>query len=61
MNVLPLPRNTHTHAHTHAVGEAFVITGGDCAESFQQFTANKIRDLYRVLLQVCVGRTASSL
>jgi len=37
-----------------AVGEAFVITGGDCAESFSQFSANGIRDLYRVLLQMSV-------
>jgi 3-deoxy-7-phosphoheptulonate synthase len=37
-----------------AVGEAFVITGGDCAESFTQFSANRIRDFYRVLLQMSV-------
>lgn len=40
-----------------ATGEAFVITGGDCAESFQQFSANRIRDFYRVLLQMSVVMT----
>ncbi len=35
-------------------GDAFVITGGDCAESFSQFSANRIRDFYRVLLQMSV-------
>jgi hypothetical protein len=29
-------------------------TGGDCAESFAQFNANRIRDFYRVLLQMSV-------
>lgn len=37
-----------------AVGEAFLITGGDCAEAFSQFSANRIRDFYRVLLQMAV-------
>jgi 3-deoxy-D-arabino-heptulosonate 7-phosphate (DAHP) synthase class II len=40
-----------------ATGEAFVITGGDCAESFSQFSANRIRDFYRVLLQMSVVLT----
>eukprot|EP00210_Caulerpa_lentillifera_P008911 g8502.t1 len=35
-----------------ARGDAFVIQGGDCAEAFSQFNANKIRDSYRVLLQM---------
>lgn len=37
-----------------ARGEAFVFQGGDCAEAFGQFSANRIRDLYRVLLQMSV-------
>ncbi len=37
--------------------QAFVITGGDCAESFTQFSANRIRDFYRVLLQMSVVLT----
>ena len=35
-----------------ARGDAFIIQGGDCAESFEQFSANRIRDLYRLILQM---------
>ena len=40
-----------------ADGGAFVLQGGDCAESFQDFTANLIRDTFRVLLQMAVVLT----
>ena len=40
-----------------AVGEAFVLQGGDCAESFDDFSANHIRDTFRVLLQMSVVLT----
>src|SRR5690349_17198360 len=40
-----------------AAGEAFLLQGGDCAESFQDFTANNIRDTFRVLLQMAVVLT----
>ncbi|MBN9562648.1 MAG: 3-deoxy-7-phosphoheptulonate synthase class II [Alphaproteobacteria bacterium] len=38
-------------------GKAFVLQGGDCAESFGDFTANVIRDTFRVLLQMAVVLT----
>jgi len=38
-------------------GKAFVLQGGDCAESFSDFTANIIRDTFRVLLQMAVVLT----
>jgi 3-deoxy-7-phosphoheptulonate synthase len=38
-------------------GKAFVLQGGDCAESFSDFTANVIRDQFRVLLQMAVVLT----
>lgn len=38
-------------------GKAFVLQGGDCAESFTEFGANKIRDTFRVLLQMAVTMT----
>jgi 3-deoxy-7-phosphoheptulonate synthase len=38
-------------------GRAFVLQGGDCAESFADFTANTIRDTFRVLLQMAVVLT----
>ena len=40
-----------------AAGQAFVLQGGDCAESFGDFTANVIRDTFRVLLQMAVVLT----
>lgn len=38
-------------------GEAFLLQGGDCAESFSEFNANKIRDTFRVILQMAVTMT----
>lgn len=40
-----------------ANGQAFLLQGGDCAESFAEFSANKIRDTFRVLLQMAVVMT----
>ena len=35
-----------------ALGNAFLLQGGDCAESFKEFDANNIRDTFRVILQM---------
>jgi 3-deoxy-7-phosphoheptulonate synthase len=35
-------------------GKAFLLQGGDCAESFAEFHADNIRDTFRVLLQMAV-------
>lgn len=40
-----------------AAGEAFLLQGGDCAESFHEFTANTIRDTLRALLQMAIVLT----
>ncbi len=40
-----------------ADGNAFLLQGGDCAESFAEFNANKIRDTFRVMLQMAVVMT----
>ncbi len=40
-----------------ANGEAFLLQGGDCAESFAEFSANNIRDTFKVLLQMAVVLT----
>lgn len=37
-----------------AMGNAFLLQGGDCAESFKEFNANYIRDTFRVILQMGV-------
>ena len=40
-----------------AQGKAFLLQGGDCAESFAEFRANNIRDTFKVLLQMAVVLT----
>ncbi|MFU8863321.1 MAG: class II 3-deoxy-7-phosphoheptulonate synthase, partial [Rhodobacterales bacterium] len=40
-----------------ARGEAFLLQGGDCAESFEQFSANAIRDTFKVMLQMAMVLT----
>lgn len=42
-----------------SLGKGFMLQGGDCAESFAEFNANKIRDSFRVLLQMAVILTYS--
>ncbi len=43
-----------------ADGKAFLLQGGDCAESFAEFHPNNIRDTFRVLLQMAVVMTFAS-
>ena len=40
-----------------AEGNAFLLQGGDCAESFAEHSANHIRELFRVFLQMAVVLT----
>jgi 3-deoxy-7-phosphoheptulonate synthase len=40
-----------------AEGKAFLLQGGDCAESFAEFHPNNIRDTFQVLLQMAVVLT----
>ena len=40
-----------------ATGEAFLIQGGDCAESFGEHSADNIRDFFRLFLQMAVVLT----
>ncbi|RAX54864.1 3-deoxy-7-phosphoheptulonate synthase class II [Helicobacter sp. 16-1353] len=35
-------------------GKAFLLHGGDCAESFSQFSAVNIRDMFKVIMQMSV-------
>ena len=41
-------------------GKAFLLQGGDCAESFAEFHPNNIRDTFRVILQMAVVLTFAS-
>jgi 3-deoxy-7-phosphoheptulonate synthase len=40
-----------------SAGEAFLLQGGDCAESFGEHSADNIRDFFRVFLQMAVVMT----
>ena len=43
-----------------SAGEAFLLQGGDCAESFAEFSPNNIRDTLRVILQMAAVLTFAS-
>src|SRR5437763_14094737 len=43
-----------------ARGEAFLLQGGDCAESFAEHGANNIRDFFRVFLQMAIVLTSAA-
>ncbi len=42
-----------------AAGNAFLLQAGDCAESFEDFSANNIREKLRVILQMAIVLTYS--
>ncbi|CCT58928.1 class II 3-deoxy-7-phosphoheptulonate synthase [Acetobacter pasteurianus] len=50
-------RTLRNHLAQAATGQAFVLQGGACAESFGEFKANIVRDTFRVLLQMAVVLT----
>ncbi|MAQ56096.1 MAG: 3-deoxy-7-phosphoheptulonate synthase class II [Rhodospirillales bacterium] len=50
-------RTLRDHLARVAQGEAFLLQGGDCAESFSEFRADNIRDTFKVLLQMAVALT----
>lgn len=37
-----------------SAGQAFILMGGDCAESFNEFSVNHVRDTFRVILQMAL-------
>jgi len=40
-----------------AAGNGFLLQGGDCAESFAEFSADNIRDTFKVILQMAMVLT----
>ena len=50
-------RNLRARLAEVSVGNAFLLQGGDCAESFQEFSADSIRDTFRVMLQMAMVLT----
>jgi 3-deoxy-7-phosphoheptulonate synthase len=50
-------RNLKASLARVAAGEAFLLQGGDCAESFKEFHPDNIRDTFRALMQMAVVLT----
>ena len=50
-------RRLKQHLGAAGRGEAFLLQGGDCAESFDQFSADAIRDTFKVMLQMALVLT----
>jgi len=50
-------RRLKKHLAQVSEGKAFLLQGGDCAESFAEFSADNIRDTFKVLLQMAVVLT----
>jgi 3-deoxy-7-phosphoheptulonate synthase len=50
-------RNLRAHLAEVGEGRAFLLQGGDCAESFAEHSADNIRDTFRVLMQMAVVMT----
>lgn len=50
-------RNLKASLGRVAAGEAFLLQGGDCAESFKEFHPDNIRDTFRALMQMAVVLT----
>ena len=50
-------RRLKAHLAAAGRGEAFLLQGGDCAESFDQFSADMIRDTFKVMLQMAMVLT----
>ena len=53
-------RNLTAELAAVAEGRAFLLQGGDCAESFAEFHPDNIRDTFRVILQMAVVLTFAS-
>ncbi|MCV6585052.1 MAG: 3-deoxy-7-phosphoheptulonate synthase class II [Marinibacterium sp.] len=50
-------RRLKRHLGAASRGEAFLLQGGDCAEAFDQFSADGIRDTFKVMLQMAMVLT----
>ena len=50
-------RRLRSHLADVSKGDAFLLQGGDCAESFSEFSADGIRDTFKVMLQMAMVLT----
>lgn len=53
-------RNLKAQLAKAVEGKAFLLQGGDCAESFSEFQAQNIRDTFKVMLQMAVVMSFAS-
>ncbi len=53
-------KNLSGHLAKACKGEAFVLQAGDCAESFDDYSANMVKNKLKVILQMAVVLTYSS-
>ena len=50
-------RELHTQLAKATQGQGFLMMGGDCAESFDEFNVDHVRDTFRVILQMALIMT----
>lgn len=53
-------RNLHEQLAKASQGQGFLLMGGDCAEAFNEFDVDHVRDTFRVLLQMALVLTFGS-
>lgn len=53
-------RSLHEKLARAASGQGFLLMGGDCAEAFNEFNVDHIRDTFRVILQMSLVLTFGS-
>ena len=51
-------RTLHEQLARACSGQGFVLMGGDCAEAFNEFNVDHVRDTFRVLLQMSLVNIA---
>jgi 3-deoxy-7-phosphoheptulonate synthase len=50
-------RNLHEQLARACSGQGFLLMGGDCAEAFNEFNVDHVRDTFRVILQMALVLT----
>ena len=53
-------RSLHEQLARACQGQGFLLMGGDCAEAFQEFNVDHVRDTFRVILQMALVLTFGS-
>jgi 3-deoxy-7-phosphoheptulonate synthase len=50
-------RSLHEQLARACSGQGFILMGGDCAEAFEEFNVDHVRDTFRVILQMALVLT----